>query len=119
MKVSIIGSGAYGVALSSILHRNKVEVCMWAHSVEEKESLEKTRVSSKLKDYKIPEDIKITNSLEEAIKGSCLVVIAVPAFAFEETIKKLKEYIDKETPILIATKGIQQDTCLFLHDVFK
>ena len=26
---------------------------------------------------------------------------------------------DKKTPFLIATKGIQQDTCLFLHDVFR
>ncbi len=119
MKVSIIGSGAYGIALSSILHRNKVEVCMWAHSIEEKENLEKTRISLKLKDYKIPKEIKITNSLEESIKDSCLVVIAVPAFAFEETIIRVKEYINKKTPVLIATKGIQQDTCLFLHDVFK
>lgn len=119
MKVSIIGSGAYGIALSSILHRNKVEVCMWTHSIEEKENLEKTRISLKLKDYKIPKEIKITNSLEESIKDSCLVVIAVPAFAFEETIIRVKEYINKKTPVLIATKGIQQDTCLFLHDVFK
>ena len=30
-----------------------------------------------------------------------------------------KNIIKKKTPVLIATKGIQQETCLFLHEVFS
>ena len=45
--------------------------------------------------------------------------MAIPAFAFEETCSKMKGVIPVKTPVVIATKGIQQDTCLFLHDVFK
>ncbi len=119
MKVAILGCGAYGLALASILVKNKVDVYMWSYSEEEKNSLESTRKSDKLKEYKIPEYINFSTDMNEVVKDSDLIVIAVPTFSFESTVIKLKEFIDKKQSVLIATKGIQQDTCLFLHDVFK
>lgn len=118
MKIGILGSGAYGLALSSILINNKHEVFIWTHSDEEKEMLIKTRKSPKLDSYTIPDNMVITNDLEETIKDKDLIVIAVPAFAFESTVKEMSKYILKKQAVLIATKGIQQDTCLFLNDVF-
>lgn len=119
MKVAILGCGAYGLALASILVKNKVDVTMWSYKEEEKDKLIKTRKSDKLKNYKIPECINFSNNMNEVVRGKDLIVIAVPTFSFENTVIKLKECIDKRQPVLIATKGIQQDTCLFLHDVFK
>ena len=119
MKVGILGSGAYGIALASILVNNNHEVVVWSHRIEECESLNKNRCSDKLKGYKIPNEIVFTNNIEESIKGMDLVIISVPAFAFEETVSKMKSYISRKTPVLIATKGIQQNTCLFLNDIFE
>lgn len=119
MKVAILGCGAYGLALASILVKNKVVVTMWSYSNEEKEILTKSRKSNKLENYKIPECINFSTDMNEVVKDCNLIVIAVPTFSFESTVIKLKECIDKRQPVLIATKGIQQDTCLFLHDVFK
>lgn len=119
MKVAILGCGAYGLALASILVKNKVDVTMWSYKEEEKDKLIKTRKSDKLKNYKIPECINFSNNMNEVVRGKDLIVIAVPTFSFESTVIELKKYISKNQPVLIATKGIQQDTCLFLHDVFK
>ncbi len=118
MKVCILGSGAYGIALSSILVSNKKEVIMWTINEEEAKFLNEKRESEKLKGYKIDKNIEITTDMEKAVLGSDLIVISVPAFAFESTVVKLKKYIYKSQRVLIATKGIQQDTCLFLSDVF-
>ena len=119
MKVGILGCGAYGIALASILVKNKVKVVMWSHSVEEKERLIKSRKSSKLKGFVVPSEIEFTNNIEEVVLNVDLVIFAVPAFAFEDTARRICSVINKKTPVLIATKGIQQDTCLFLHDVFR
>lgn len=118
MKVSILGTGAYGLALASILAKNDVSVEMWTHSESEKNELIKNRKSNKLSDFIIPNEIKITNNLENSIKEKDLIVIAVPAFAFEDVVKQMVPFIKKSQDVLIATKGIQQDTCLFLNDVF-
>ena len=117
MKVAILGSGAYGLALASRLLMNKNDVEMWTYSKEEKEQLKETRISNKLPGYKIPKEIKITTSMKKAVYDSKIIIIAVPAFAVDDIAKKLSKYIKPTQHILIATKGIEQDTCKFLTDV--
>ena len=119
MKVGVLGAGAFGLALSHILVKNNVTVEMWTHSEDEAKALDKTRTSKKLNGFKIPKEIKFTTNLEETVDGKDLIVMAIPAFAFEDVTKQLTEYIKKKQPVLIATKGIQQNTCLFLNDVFS
>lgn len=118
MKVGVLGAGAFGLALSHILVKNNVTVEMWTHSEDEAKALDKTRTSKKLNGYKIPKEIKFTTNLEETVDGKDLIVMAIPAFAFEDVTKQLTKCIKKKQPVLIATKGIQQNTCLFLNDVF-
>ena len=119
MKVGVLGAGAFGLALSHILVKNNVTVEMWTHNEEEAKTLDKTRTSKKLDGYKIPKEIKFTTNLEETVEDKDLIVMAIPAFAFEDVTKQLAKYIKKKQPVLIATKGIQQNTCLFLNDVFS
>ncbi|MBQ6285144.1 MAG: NAD(P)H-dependent glycerol-3-phosphate dehydrogenase [Bacilli bacterium] len=119
MKVSILGSGAYGLALSSILYSNHIDTKMWTFSEDEANCLNTNRCSDKLKDYIIPSELNISTNMKEVVKDTDLIVISVPAFAFENVVIELKNYISKKQVVLIATKGIQQDTCLFLSDVFN
>ena len=58
MKVGVLGAGAFGLALSHILVKNKVTVEMWTHNEEEVKVLDKKRISKKLDGYKIPKEIK-------------------------------------------------------------
>ncbi len=118
MRVTILGAGAYGFALASILNKNKNSVVVWSFDINETKELNSKRKSPKLKGYKIPKEIVITNDLKESLTDTDLVIISVPAFAFEETTKKMNKFIDKKVPVVIATKGIQRGTCRFLHDVF-
>ena len=117
MKVAILGSGAYGLALASRLLMNKNDVEMWTYSKEEKKQLKETRISNKLPGYKIPKEIKITTNMKKAVYDSKIIIIAVPAFAVDDIAKQLAKYIKPTQHILIATKGIEQDTCKFLTDV--
>lgn len=119
MKVGILGSGAYGLALASILLRNKMDVTTWSHSLEEVNELITKRKSPRLEGYTIPKELKLTNDLNDTVINKDLIVLAIPAFAFEDTVKKLSKIINKKQHVLIATKGIQQNTCLFLNDVFE
>lgn len=119
MKVGVLGAGAYGLALTNILVKNNNKVVLWTHSKESADNLIVTRQSPRLPIYTLQSSIYVTNKLDKAIEEKDLIVIAVPAHAFENTIKNMKKYIKKSTPVLIATKGIQQETCLFLHDIFK
>lgn len=119
MNIGIVGSGAYGLALASIFNENKCNVVIWTKFLEEKELLDnKRRDDKKLKGYKIPKEIKFTTDIKEVVLGMDLIVLAVPAPFVEDSVKELSKYY-KNQPICIASKGIQQNTGLFLADVVK
>jgi len=119
MKVTILGTGAYGLALSKILIENKNEVVMWTAFEQEKKELLQTKKSSKLKGFKLDDSVFITTNLEESIKNSKLIVIAIPTAFVTDVCKNLKKYIKSNQYICIASKGIEQGTCLFIHDMIK
>ena len=119
MKIGLFGCGAYGIAISSILSENKCDITMWTKFDEEKEKLEKTRVNERLMpNYKIPEDVKFTTSVKECIKDKDLLIVAIPAAFVDDLAKAMKPYI-KDNHILIATKGIEQDTGLFINQILE
>lgn len=119
MKVCILGSGAYGIALASLFNKNKHNVVLWTFSKEEEKQLKNKRESNKLPGYIIPNNIKITSSIKRALNKANLVVIAVPAFAVDSTSKLISKLITKDMHILLASKGIENDTCDFLTDVLE
>ena len=120
MKVTILGSGAYGIALALMFNENKCDITLWEKFEEHAKQLRETRINDRvLPNVLIPKNIKITSDLEESIKNSELIVIAIPAGFVDEVAAELSKYIKKGQHICIATKGIEQDTCLFIDDVVQ
>lgn len=54
MKVCILGSGAYGLALSTIFNKNNYEVVCYSNNRKEVHSLTKTRLTPRIENFTIP-----------------------------------------------------------------
>ena len=64
MKIGLFGTGAYGLALSSVLTHNRNDVVMWTKFPEEKEQLEKERENPKLlPNFKLDDAVKYQDIL--------------------------------------------------------
>ena len=97
MNVTILGTGAYGLALSSMFLENNCNITMWTKHEEEKELLEKERCNKKvLSDYTISDKIKITANLKDAVENANLIVIAIPVKFVNNVVIELKEYYNKK-----------------------
>ena len=120
MKVAILGAGAYGLSLALMFCKNNAEIVIWTKFDEEKEMLEKNHENKKvLKGVKLPDSFKYTTDMKEAVKDAILIMIAVPAGFVDDVSRELKHYITNNQHVCIGAKGIEQDTCLFVTDVFK
>ena len=120
MNITILGAGAYGLALSSMFLENNCNITMWTKSDDEKERLEKERCNKKLlPDYKISNGIKFTTNLKEAVNDANVIVVAIPVKYVTNIIMELKDYYKKEQHICIASKGIEQGSCLFIASIIK
>lgn len=120
MNITILGSGAYGLALSSMFLENDCNITMWTKFKEEKEMLEKERCHKKvLPTYVISDKIKITTDIREAINSANVIVVAVPVKFVRDTIVEVSKYYKKTQHICIASKGIEQDSCLFINNIIQ
>ena len=119
MKITILGSGAYGLALALAFNRNNNDVTVWTKIESEKEEIINTRKYEKvLPNVIIPNNINITTDLS-CVKESDLVVIAIPINFFRTTCIELKEYINDSTKICIATQGIETNTTNLCHAILE
>ena len=120
MNIAILGTGAYGIALALMFHKNNNKIKMWTKFKEEKDSILKNRINEKvLPNIKIPEDIVISTNFEKVVSDANIIVIAVPAGFVDDVSILLKEFIKKDQYVILASKGIERDSCLFVSDIFR
>lgn len=117
LKTSIIGTGAFGIALASNLIKNNNKVVMWSKFEDEINELNTTRICTKLNNYSIPDEIKFTFKMDEALRDAEIIIIAVPAKFVYNTILAMKQFYKNYQHICIASKGIDESRGEFLHNI--
>ena len=115
MKISIIGCGAFGLAISKRFHNKNNEIYLWNKFSEE---IEKLKEEKKYMDVILPDDYKYTTNIEECIRNCDLIVMAVPIAFIKDTTMEIKKYYNNQ-PIIIGSKGIEQETGLYAIDIIK
>ena len=117
-KVSVLGAGGWGLALSLVAYDNGCEVTVWSPFEAEVSALLETRESKKLlPGVKIPGGISITTDIC-AVEGSDITIIATPSHAVRQTAARLRDV--KNTGIVVnVAKGIEYDTLCTLLQVIE
>jgi len=121
MKISVIGCGGWGLAVSSLLEGNGHDVSVWCFLEEEYKLLSETRGNEKLlPGVRLNENIRFTMDMSCA-EGCGIVVVAVPSFAVYSTAQKLREHIEKDTVVVLLSKGFdkQNGYCLLADSLRK
>lgn len=116
-KISILGSGGWGIALALHSFHLGHKVLLWSPFKAEVKELNAKRESEKLlKGVKIPELIEITDDLSK-IQGSAITIIATPSFAVRDTAAKIKNF-DCGIVVNVA-KGFEKGSMKLFSEVLK
>ncbi len=118
MKITVLGSGGWGTALSLLLLDNGNDVTLWSFAEKEAEALRATRENPMLKGVVLPEALKITTSMD-VLADSELVVMATPSFAVRETARKATPLLRQDAVVVSVAKGIEKDTALCLTQIIE
>ena len=118
MKITVLGSGAWGTALALLLLENGHDVTLWSYTEEESKVLRETRENPMLKGVPLPEEMHFATDMA-CVKDCGLVVVATPSFAVRSTAAKLKELADPGTILVSVSKGIEKNTSLRLSQVIE
>ena len=119
-KISVIGSGGWGIALTILLHKNGHDLTIWSFDKKEAEELKKTRQNkTKLPNILLPEDIKVTDDLREAVDNKDILILAVPSKAIRSVSKSLKNIIKDNQIVVNVAKGLEEDTLETMTDIIE
>jgi glycerol-3-phosphate dehydrogenase (NAD(P)+) len=120
MRTSVIGGGSWGTALASVLAHNGHDVVVWAHDEEVARALtEKHENPRYMPGIPLPSRVTGTQDFATALGGAELVVAVNPSHVTREVMRKALPALPKATPIVCATKGIENDTLLTMQEVLE
>ena len=116
MKITILGTGAYGLSLGMMANQNQMAVTLYTPIKEEYETLITTYQSPYLKNISLPRTFQFGNDLKNAVKDAKLILIATPTQYLVDLLNTLKPYIEKDQIIIIGSKGVLSDGTPWIHE---
>jgi glycerol-3-phosphate dehydrogenase (NAD(P)+) len=115
MRITILGSGAWGTALARLLLQAKNDVTLWGHMPEWLEEIRETHRNERfLPGIDLPPELILNRNLGHAIRDADCVVVAVPSQPFREVTQELKHYTGM---VVSVTKGIEYDSGLTMSGI--
>lgn len=119
MRIAYLGAGTWGFCLASLLAAKGHEVVLWTSDPEFAKLLSATREHPKLPRVKADERLKVTSDLKEAISGAELIVESVTSKGIRPVFEKILALGGVQCPIVITSKGIEQNSGLLLPEVIQ
>ncbi len=123
MKIAVLGAGGWGTTLAILLYYNGHDVTLWEYKKSYTKELIKNRINHLyLPNIVIPNEIKISNNLEDSCYDKNLIIIAVPSQHIREVIRKIDYSFIKNSIFVSVSKGIENKTLFtvskIISDVF-
>jgi glycerol-3-phosphate dehydrogenase (NAD(P)+) len=109
--VTVLGSGSWGTALAWLLGEKGLELRLWARDAGQAARIAATRENERyLPGLALPPSVLPAADLDACLAGTQLVVLAVPAQALRETVRRIGARVSPGTGMVIASKGLERDT---------
>ena len=115
-KISVLGSGSWGLALALLLHNNGHEVLLWSARPENARKLrEKRENPDRLPGVRLPDEIDVLTDLERVLKDVDVTVLAVAS----PYIRSTASFVCRDQKIGNVAKGIEEKTLKTLSEVIE
>ena len=119
-RVTVVGAGSWGTALSAVLSKKGHDVCLWAFEPEVAEQITNGRENvSYLAGIELPESLRSTADLATALQGAEIVVSVSPAQVVGSVMAEAAAHIEDDALIVSASKGIETTTLRRMDEVIS
>ena len=118
--VTVMGSGSWGTAFAMILADAGGDVVMWSRDAATADEINERHTNVKYHPgIELPAGIRATPDPAEAIAGSGLVVLAVPAQSLRDNLAAWRPMLEPDSVLVSLMKGIEIGTSLRMSQVIE
>jgi glycerol-3-phosphate dehydrogenase (NAD(P)+) len=117
IRVAVVGAGSWGTTVAS-LAAAKTPTVLWAREPElARQVNDEHRNGLYLPDATLPEALRGTNDLEEAITTADVVVMGVPSHGFRAVLEQAAPHVRPWVPVVSLSKGLEPASLLRMSEV--
>lgn len=111
--LAVIGAGSWGTALSWLLGSKGIPVRLWVYEPDLVETIARTRINEVyLPGVPLPESIRPTGDLDEALAGVRWLLVVVPCRWLRVTCRRMAVCLPEGATVISAAKGLEVGTGL-------
>ncbi|MDD2620469.1 MAG: NAD(P)H-dependent glycerol-3-phosphate dehydrogenase [Syntrophomonadaceae bacterium] len=119
-KVCILGAGSWGTAQAVLLSKNVDHIIVWGRAEDNPETIESSRENQRfLPGVRLPDNIKLTSDLAQALEKTELIVLAIPSQSLRSLLETLIPYINSASYLLNTSKGLEISTGMRMSQVME
>lgn len=121
-QITVLGAGSWGTTIALLLDGKGYDVALWEFYAEQADKLSDNRENERfLPGIKIPEEIKITSRINDALEGSEYVVFATPSHTIRSVAKlaRASESFNSKDIMINVAKGLEEVTLCRMSEVLQ
>lgn len=119
MKIAILGSGGWGLALACTCARLGHDVTVWSKFKDEIDTIIRTgELRAKLPGVIIPDTVKLTTDISCA-GDKDIVLVGIPVKFVREVCNQAKPYVSKDSIMVSSSKGLEEGSLKRMSEVIK
>ena len=120
VRCGVLGAGSFGTCLAMLLADKGYAVDLWARDERLAVAINQHHRNPRyLTDFALPENIRATSSLEEAVRGRDLVLSVLPSHSVREVWTRAARWLEPDALLLSASKGLEIGSGLTVSQVMR
>jgi glycerol-3-phosphate dehydrogenase (NAD(P)+) len=117
-KVACIGAGSWGTTVAALIAQNGNQVSLWCRRPELADEINEVGMNeSYLPGIRLPEGLRATGDIEEAMSGAEVCVMGVPSHGWREVLRTITKQLNDVEVVVSLTKGLEVETNMRMSEV--
>jgi glycerol-3-phosphate dehydrogenase (NAD(P)+) len=119
INVTVVGAGSWGTTVAALAAVNTPTV-LWARREPLARQINDAHVNGEyLAQFALPEKLRATSSIEEAVSSADVLVMAVPSHGYRDVARELAPYLRPWVPVVSLAKGIERESLQRMSEVTR
>ncbi|MFL6054962.1 MAG: NAD(P)H-dependent glycerol-3-phosphate dehydrogenase [Actinoallomurus sp.] len=120
MKIAVLGAGSWGTVFAKVLADAGGDVTVWGRRAELVGAINDRRENPDyLPDVRLPDRLRATTDVAEALDGAAYVMLAVPAQTLRSRLVGWRPLLPADAVLVSLMKGIELGTCKRMSEVIR
>lgn len=117
LRITVLGGGSFGTAMANLAVRNGCQAKIWIRDTTIAEEINRTHINQRyLPDFELEHQLIAETNLEQAVRNSDLIFVAIPSHSFRSVIKQIAPFISSQV-VISLTKGMESETFQLMSDI--